>query len=276
VPANIALKEIIKAKARERFAVVGLPCHIHGIRKAQKFNKKLRNAISLCFSIVCAHTDNFHFTNFTIESARVDSDRDVLKLDYRGNGWPGLMSVKMTDGCQIYIPYQKYMFAHNAEMFCPWRCLSCIDGIGTMADIAFADDWPREQYPSDDPGRSFIVSRSANGEAILGAASKARAVHLDEATNDPSKNQQVRAMIIFRPRKAAVARIMGKVVGRRAPRYDIALPTPRLSDYGAFVFLRIAALQSRRCLWRLVIPSVSVEHALLRKAKTQRMRWAKH
>jgi len=28
VPANIALKEILKAKEEERFAVVGLPCHI--------------------------------------------------------------------------------------------------------------------------------------------------------------------------------------------------------------------------------------------------------
>ena len=37
VPANIALKEILKEDGK--FAVVGLPCHVHGIRKAEAINK---------------------------------------------------------------------------------------------------------------------------------------------------------------------------------------------------------------------------------------------
>jgi len=42
VPANIALKEIMDSKSGEKFAVVGLPCHIQGIRKFEEVNKILK------------------------------------------------------------------------------------------------------------------------------------------------------------------------------------------------------------------------------------------
>ncbi|MGB2728538.1 MAG: coenzyme F420 hydrogenase/dehydrogenase beta subunit N-terminal domain-containing protein [Halobacteriota archaeon] len=42
VPANIALVEILESEEGEKFAVVGLPCHIHGIRKAEQINKSLK------------------------------------------------------------------------------------------------------------------------------------------------------------------------------------------------------------------------------------------
>ncbi|OFV67263.1 MAG: coenzyme F420 hydrogenase subunit beta [Candidatus Syntrophoarchaeum caldarius] len=45
VPANVALKEILNSKEGEKFAVVGLPCHIHGLRKAQQVNEKLKEGV---------------------------------------------------------------------------------------------------------------------------------------------------------------------------------------------------------------------------------------
>ncbi len=43
VPANIALKELVRG--HDRIAAVGLPCHIHGLRKAERANKQLRENI---------------------------------------------------------------------------------------------------------------------------------------------------------------------------------------------------------------------------------------
>ena len=43
VPANIAINEILKSKKDEKFAVVGLSCHIQGLRKAEQINKKLKD-----------------------------------------------------------------------------------------------------------------------------------------------------------------------------------------------------------------------------------------
>jgi coenzyme F420 hydrogenase subunit beta len=40
VPANTALREILRSEGR--FAVVGLPCHLHGVRKAEVLLSKVR------------------------------------------------------------------------------------------------------------------------------------------------------------------------------------------------------------------------------------------
>ena len=37
VPANVRIKKILRRNGK--FAVVGLPCHIHGVRKAEMLNK---------------------------------------------------------------------------------------------------------------------------------------------------------------------------------------------------------------------------------------------
>ena len=57
VPLNIGLKQI--GEQDGRFAVVGLPCHIHGIRKAELLHKDLREKIVLHFGIFCSSTLNF-------------------------------------------------------------------------------------------------------------------------------------------------------------------------------------------------------------------------
>jgi coenzyme F420 hydrogenase subunit beta len=59
VPANIALKEILASKEGEKFAVVGLSCHIQGIRKAEQINKKLKERIVLHLVLFCNHGVNF-------------------------------------------------------------------------------------------------------------------------------------------------------------------------------------------------------------------------
>jgi coenzyme F420 hydrogenase subunit beta len=64
VPANVALKEILNSKQEERFAVVGLPCHIHGIRKAEQINKSLKEKIYLHIGIFCGHAPNFLGTEY--------------------------------------------------------------------------------------------------------------------------------------------------------------------------------------------------------------------
>ena len=92
VPANIALKEILESKEGERFAVVGLPCHIHGIRKAEIINKKLKEKIVLHIGIFCSHAPNFWGTELLLERMSIKRE-EVIKLDYRGEGWPGSMKI---------------------------------------------------------------------------------------------------------------------------------------------------------------------------------------
>ena len=92
VPANIALDEILKSEKNEKFAVVGLPCHIHGIRKVEQINKKLKDKIVFHFGIVCNHAPTFLATEFLLKKLNIKKE-DIKLLSYRGEGWPGGMKI---------------------------------------------------------------------------------------------------------------------------------------------------------------------------------------
>lgn len=165
VPANIALKEILNSKEGERFAVVGLPCHIQGIRKAEQINEELKRKIILHLGIFCNHAPNFWGTKLLLQKLRVRED-EVIKLDYRGEGWPGHMKISKKSGELLLLPY--YWNFVGTYFFYPTRCLMCSDEICELADISFGDAWLPE-LSDDKIGRSIIISKSEIGEKILQA-----------------------------------------------------------------------------------------------------------
>lgn len=81
-PVNISmgLKHILKFDGR--YAVVGLPCHIHGIRKAQLYNKKLAERIVLTIGLFCARATCFEGTQFYLKSIGV-SKSSLISISYR-------------------------------------------------------------------------------------------------------------------------------------------------------------------------------------------------
>ena len=163
VPVNIALKEILESGEGMKFAVVGLPCHIHGIRKAEQINKKLKEKIVLHIGIFCDHTPNFWGTELLLERMKTKRE-EVIKLDYRGAGWPGSMKICLKDGEQLQL--QSYWSFIGLYFFTPLRCLMCSDGVCELADISFGDAWLPE-LSDDKIGKSIIVSKNKIGEKIL-------------------------------------------------------------------------------------------------------------
>jgi len=164
VPANVALKQIINSKPNEKFAVVGLPCHINGIRKAQQINKKLKNNIVFCLGILCNHTPNFLATNLFLQRYNVKKE-DVIKIHYRGNGWPGLMHVE-TIKSTLKIPLGKYWWFIGSHFFYPKSCLTCSDGFCELSDASFGDAWLPE-FSNDNKGTSIIVTRTEKMSQLL-------------------------------------------------------------------------------------------------------------
>ena len=163
VPANIALKEILDSKEGEKFAVVGLPCHIHGVRKAEQINKKLKEKIVLHLGIFCNHAPNFWGTKLLLQRLKV-RENEVIKLGYRGEGYPGSMKISKKSGELLLLP--EYWSFVGAYFFYPTRCLMCSDGICELADISFGDAWLPE-LSDDKIGRSILVSKSEIGEQLL-------------------------------------------------------------------------------------------------------------
>ena len=165
VPANIAVKEILKAREGERFAVVGLPCHIHGIRNAERVNKTLAERIVLHVGLFCAHTDTFALAELVLQKHRIDKEH-VASFDYRGCGWPGSMTIHTNDGMKISVPFAQFVVWHSRWCFIPEYCTFCCDALAELADISFGDAWLRG-LKSDRAGQSVIVTRNEIAERVL-------------------------------------------------------------------------------------------------------------
>jgi coenzyme F420 hydrogenase subunit beta len=192
VASNEVLKQILRENGR--FAVVGLPCHIHGIRKAEEASKKLAERIVLHIGIMCSHSVSFMGTELVLKKLGVDR-KHVKKFSYRGNGWPGGISVELDNGSESSIPllgsWNSYWAIFSSYFFTPLRCLMCPDQAAELADISLGDAWLPE-LKHDRIGESIIVTRTKVGEDIVSLLSSSKAISTTPV--DPAKVRQTQGL----------------------------------------------------------------------------------
>ena len=241
VPANIALKEILNAKGGERFAVVGLPCHIHGIRKAEEVNKKLRERAVLHLGLLCSHTPNFWGTEFLLNRMSLKKE-DIIKLDYRGEGWPGSMKICLKDG-QLLPDFYRGWSLIGSDFFTPARCLMCCEQGNELADISFGDAWG---LADDSVGKSLVISRNKLGEDILQRAIVEGAIALK--VTDRGKRGGIGLKSTAKP-SLSLQRLFGNPV----PFYNRELLKPGFRIYLKSMLLYFQVyIGSKRYLWFLI------------------------
>lgn len=194
VPANIALREILNSNEGEKFAVVGLPCHINGVRKAENKNKKLKNKIVLHLGIFCNHIPNFIGTELYLKRLNIKKE-DVIKLDYRGEGWPGLMKIITDTHTYTLSNYWGFIGSH---FFYPKRCLMCGDGLCELADISFGDAW-LPKYKDNNMGKSIIISKNEIGENILNKMNDEN--YIESNVISPAEVIQSQTLMIYLKKK---------------------------------------------------------------------------
>lgn len=161
VPANVALREIIDVPGR--YAVVGLPCHIQGIRKAELLNRKLRERIVYHLGILCNNTPNFKATEFLLKHINLKKE-EIKKINYRGKGWPGFLSIKTKNRDIKFLPKLEYWDSGFGQFFCSVICKLCIDHFCKFSDASFGDYWV-ETRKND--GLSLVIMRKKNLMKII-------------------------------------------------------------------------------------------------------------
>jgi coenzyme F420 hydrogenase subunit beta len=248
VPANIALKEILNSKEREKFAVVGLPCHIHGIRKAEHLNKKLKEKIVLHLGLWCSTTCNFLGTEFVLKRLGV-SKEEVRELDYRGEGWPGGMSVQLKNGEKRFISLGGYGDT-NFSSFRPSRCRLCSDAIAEFADICFGDYRGRDAYLKEKIGNSGIISRTRAGEDVLQRMLSKQKVEIWRVSSSDVATSQG---FFYSKKRVKAVFYLFRLLGKKIPIYNQELLKPSLTTYLLEISLHLQTLlASRRYLWRVL------------------------
>jgi len=227
VPLNELLNEV--SSDNGRFAVVGLPCHIQGIRQAELKRKELRDRIVYHFGLVCSRTMSFRGVEYILRKMGV-SRNDIAELKYRGEGWPSGIKVSLKSGDKKSLPmlgtwwseiFGGYFFSH-------YHCTLCGDVLNEMSDISFADAYLPEVMKSDKLGTSILIARTSIGEELIKTTARNEVIKVCTlAPGDALKSQLF--MSLFKKRNIS-ARIRLLRMLRR--------PVPRSLDSRAETFLK--------------------------------------
>jgi len=228
VPANIMIKELLGAQDDEKFAVVGLPCHIQGIRKAEQVYKKLRARVVLHIGLFCSHTDTFWQTDYLLKSMDVSKD-DLRSIRYRGDGWPGTMSVQLRSGKDLSVPYHKAIFPHVVWFNAMNRCLYCCDLTAELADVSVGDPWIPEVMAREEIGQSLVLVRTEDAHNLV-----LRATRDERLDITPIPAEKVKESVSMGEAKKVDVQVrmsLRKMFGKSIPDYNADFIVPRPYNY---------------------------------------------
>ena len=249
VPANIALKEILKAKEGERFAVVGLPCHIQGIRKAESVDHVLRENIVFHLGLFCSHTPTFLATEFLLWKAGLKPE-DASEIHYRGEGWPGGVTISLRNGDRFFYSLDYLWTNFMGAFFYPARCTVCCEQSSVLADISFGDAWLPEMRKGDNIGASLVIARMELGQELLQRALLQAWIELRETSIEKVKLAQ--GGFTFKKSMTIRAKFL-RLLRHDVPSYNIELaPVKAGAKVVTPLFYLNVYISSRRRPWRLL------------------------
>jgi coenzyme F420 hydrogenase subunit beta len=150
---NSIFKHVKNMKNKERYAFVGLPCHVQGFRNLQSMELELQSSIKYVFGIFCGHCPSFNATLELLNKYKIRKE-DHIYLKYRGNGWPGRVFINR-HSINYMDAYKKYL---GKKAFVPNACKYCNDIFAELADASFGDAWLPE-FRSDKKGVSVALIR---------------------------------------------------------------------------------------------------------------------
>lgn len=227
-PVNAILAD--KEASKGPLALVGLPCHIHGIRKLQQMGDKVASPIKYTIGLFCGFNLTPEATPFLIKKLGIDPG-GVSSLNYREGEWPGSFTVETPGGRKAAIPKLSYNFLHLTHL--PPRCALCPDLFAELADVSVGDYWSDIEA---ERGHSSIIVRTEKGKELLSAAKGA----LQMADMTPSQLYRSHAHLIQYKKRAIAVRLAlsSPTPSFNMPSIPISMPE-KLSSAIFFLMLRI-------------------------------------
>ena len=218
--APVALNQLLNQISSEsgKFSVVGLPCHIQGIRRAELKTKGLRDKIIYHFGLTCSRTMSFRGVEYILRKMGI-SPNDVCELKYRGDGWPGGIKVSLKNGEQKFLPNQGSLWSgiFGGYFFAPFCCTTCYDHLNEFSDISFADAWLPEIVRKDKKGTSIIVVRTQVGQKLIDDAVSANKIQVSMMDYEEVVQSQLWPLL-FKKRNISVRIRLLRMLRRPVPR----------------------------------------------------------
>ncbi|WP_191057929.1 Coenzyme F420 hydrogenase/dehydrogenase, beta subunit C-terminal domain [Geminicoccus harenae] len=200
------------------FAVVGKPCDIASLRRMGQRDSRVLRQVRYMFSFMCAGVPSRNGTLAVIDELGARAD-DVIAFAYRGQGWPGSARATLRDGSERRMSYRN-SWGRILSRHLQFRCKICPDGTAEFADIVCGDAWyGKDGYPDfeERDGRSLILTRTREGEALLQAAVDACAITVTGF--DVAEIEKIQPYQAHR-KQVVLARVLAlRLLGRPSPRY---------------------------------------------------------
>lgn len=163
-----------------RYALVGLPCQIHGFVKAAELDQRLKERVVLTIGLFC-HAAVEHDALKIIWNSLGDKVANATKYISRVGKHPGTPHLEMKDGSlyPVYFGNKKGYRPSSMEvinivyrLYTPARCLTCFDASAEFADIAVGDPWMAPPHEGVDfyKGWSFALVRTERGQSVVAQA----------------------------------------------------------------------------------------------------------
>lgn len=259
------IARMIKEADGKRYVVVGMPCHLQGLRKQMMKDKVLREKVIACFGLYCSCGRTFYLTDFVFKERGIKRS-ELSYFAYRDEGCLGYMVAKQrpkyrecfsNSDTSFYKEYEVYKEKYQnyyhplRSFFIPKRCLFCIDHYARLADISFGDIHIKP-YSIDKVGINSIVARSPKMVEWLRQAEAEGYIWLDNLSVDVLNHSQSMA----RKKYARVGTFMrtAKLLGDKVPQYDITLPVHNILCNGIdYLQTRMQQFLGRhKTMWPLV------------------------
>ncbi len=189
-PTNVNFSEVREVPGR--YALVGLPCQIHGFHKAAQLDPRMKERVVLTIGLFC-HAAIEHEAFEVIWDTLGEKGRQARRFISRVGKHPGSPHIELTDGSlyPVYFGERKGYRPTSIEvinvlyrLFTPERCTTCFDGLADFADIAVGDPWmaPPDSSVNWYQGWSFAVLRTQRGEDAYRSCLEGGALHSMDIT----------------------------------------------------------------------------------------------
>ncbi|OPY14632.1 MAG: coenzyme F420-reducing hydrogenase subunit beta [Syntrophus sp. PtaB.Bin001] len=189
IPALEILREVRKRNLP--VALVGLPCHFHGLSSIKDIDEALFQQVKYKIGLVCDRVMTYGAIDYLIKQSGLATQgtlnfdfRDKAHPQYPGNvviGKPGKESTVLPDGTRNRIK--------NA--FTPARCRICFDKMNILADITVCDPHGLKDIDRRN-GESAVIVRTQKGRKSIREAVLGKHLHLRKADyNEITKGQKI-------------------------------------------------------------------------------------
>lgn len=195
-PTNAVFSEIRNIPGR--YALVGLPCQIHGYVKAAELDPRLKERVVLTIGLFC-HAAIEHEAFEIIWQSLGEKKEGATRFISRIGKHPGAPHIECADG-SLYPVYfgNKSGFRPSSmevinilyRLYTPPRCLTCFDALAEFADISVGDPWmpPPEDEVDFHHGWSFGMVRTERGKKILDEVKQANKIVWKDLTRKEALN----------------------------------------------------------------------------------------